>query len=93
MIWGAARRRARVDAYTQWRSERDAGHAAARVWSPAGVFGGLPTVETYQWAPDREERATTTSANPMTRVWAPSGDRSRPSVGPHAGAPGSVVAR
>ena len=32
MIWGAARRRARVDAavaaYTQWRSERDAVRAA-----------------------------------------------------------------
>ena len=34
MIWGAARRRARVDAavaaYTQWRSERDAVRAAYR---------------------------------------------------------------
>ena len=43
MIWGAARRRARVDAavaaYTQWRSERDAVRAAYRVWSAAGAFG------------------------------------------------------
>ena len=78
MIWGATRRRARVDAYTQWRSERNAGHAAYRVWSPAGVLGGLPTVETYQWAPDREERAATTSANPMTRVWAPTAAETGP---------------
>ena len=44
MIWGAARRRARVDAavaaYTQWRSERDAVCAAYRVWSAVGAFGG-----------------------------------------------------
>ena len=43
MIWGAARRRARVDAavaaYAQWRSERDAVRAAYRVWSAAGAFG------------------------------------------------------
>lgn len=46
MIWGAARRRARVDAavaaYTQWRSERDAVRAAYRLsvgacCRPAGV--------------------------------------------------------
>ena len=43
MIWGAARKRARVDAavaaYTQWGSERDAIRAVDRVWSAAGAFG------------------------------------------------------
>ena len=43
MIWGAARRRVRVDtavaAYTQWRSERDAVRAPYRVWSAAGALG------------------------------------------------------
>jgi hypothetical protein len=51
MIWGAARRRARVDAavaaYTQWRSERDAVRAAYRVWSAAGAFGEPLAFETY----------------------------------------------
>lgn len=64
MIWGAARRRARVDAavaaYTQWRSERDAVRAAYRVWSAAGAFGEPLAFETYQSALDREERAATT---------------------------------
>ena len=53
MIWGAARRRARVDAavaaYTQWRSERDAVRAAYRAWSAAGAFGEPLAFETYQW--------------------------------------------
>ena len=61
MIWGAVRRRARVDAavaaYTQWRSERDAVRAAYRVWSAAGAFGEPLAFETYQSALDREERA------------------------------------
>ena len=72
MIWGAARRRARVDAavaaYTQWRSERDAVRAAYRVWSAAGAFGEPLAFETYQSALDREERAATTYASLMSRV-------------------------
>ena len=72
MIWGAARRRARVDAavaaYTQWRSERDAVRAAYRVCSAAGAFGELLAFETYQSALDREERAATTYASRMSRV-------------------------
>src|SRR3954454_7060947 len=71
MIWGAARRRARVDAavaaYTQWRSERDAVRAAYRVWSAAGAFGEPKPFETYQSALDREERTATTYASPMSR--------------------------
>lgn len=97
MIWGAARRRARVDAavaaYTQWRSERDAVRAAYRVWSAACAFGEPLAFETYQSALDREERAATTVRQPDEPRWAPSGDRSRASVGAHTGAPGSVVAR
>ena len=97
MIWGAARRRARVDAavaaYTQWRSERDAVRAAYRVWSAAGAFGDPLAFETYQSALDREERAATTYASLMKPRRAPSGDRSRASVAAHAGAHGSVVAR
>jgi len=69
MIWGAARRRARVDAaYTQWRSERDAVHAAYRVWSAAGAVGKPLAFETYQSALRREERAATTYARRMSRV-------------------------
>lgn len=72
MIWGAARRRARVDAavaaYTQWRSERDAVRAAYRVWSAAGAFGDPLAFEAYQSALDREERAATTYASRMSRV-------------------------
>jgi hypothetical protein len=72
MIWGAARRRARVDAavaaYTQWRSERDAVRAAYRVWSAAGAFGEPLAVETYPSALDREERTATTYASLMSRV-------------------------
>ena len=71
MIWGAARRRARVDAaaaYTQWRSERDAVRAAYRVWSAAGALGEPPAFERYQSALDREERAATTYASLMSRV-------------------------
>jgi hypothetical protein len=71
MIWGAARRRARVDAAVaacaQWRSERDAVRAAYRVWSAAGAFGVPLAFETYQSALDREERATT-YASLMSRV-------------------------
>ena len=71
MIWGAARRRARVDAaiaaYTQWRSERDAVSAAYRVWSAAGAFGEPLAFETYRSALDREERATA-HASLMSRV-------------------------
>jgi len=97
MIWGAARRRARVEAaaaaYTQWRSERDAVRAAYRVWRAAGAFGAPLAFEAYQSALDREERAAATYASLMSRVWAPSGDRSRASVCAHAGAPGSEVAR
>jgi hypothetical protein len=93
MIWGAARRRARVDAavaaYTQWRSERDAVRAAYRVWSAAGAFGDPLAFETYQSALDREERAAATYASLMSRIGNPSGDRSRASAGAH----GSVVAR
>ena len=72
MIWGAARRRARVDAavaaYTQWRSERDGVRAAYRVWSAAGALGEPLAFETYQSALDREERAATTYASLMSRV-------------------------
>jgi hypothetical protein len=72
MIWGAARRRARVDAavaaYTQWRSERDAVRAAYRVWSAAGAFGDPLAFEAHQLALDREERAATTYASLMRRV-------------------------
>jgi hypothetical protein len=72
MIWGAARRRARVDAavaaYTQWRSECDAVRAAYRVWSAAGAFGEPPAFEIYQSALDREERAAATYASLMRRV-------------------------
>src|SRR3954454_18198801 len=72
MIWGAARRRARVKAavaaYTQWRSERDAVHAAYRVWSAAGPLDEPLAFETYQSALDREERAATTYAGRMRRV-------------------------
>lgn len=72
MIWGAARRRARVDAavaaYTQWRSERDAVRAAYRVWSAAGEFGEPLAFETYRSPLDREERAATTYASLMSRV-------------------------
>ena len=97
MIWGAARRRARVDtavaAYTQWRSERDAVRAAYRVWSAAGAFGEPLAFERYQSALDREERAATTYASLMSRVGHLGGDRSRASVGAHAGALASVVAR
>jgi hypothetical protein len=54
VIWGAARRRACVDAavaaYTQWRSERDAVRAGYRVWSPAGAFGDPLAFEAYQSA-------------------------------------------
>jgi hypothetical protein len=71
MIWGAARRRARVDAavaaYTQWRSERDAVRAAYRVWSAAGPFGEPLAFETYQSALDREGRAATYTSL-MSRV-------------------------
>ena len=70
MIWGAARRRARVDAavaaYTQWRSERDAVRAAYRVWSAAGAFGEPLAFEKYQSTLDREERAA--YAGLMSRV-------------------------
>jgi hypothetical protein len=72
MIWGAARRRARVDAavgaYTQWRSECDAVRAAYRVWSATGAFDEPLAFETYQSALDREERAATTYASPMSRA-------------------------
>jgi hypothetical protein len=72
MIWGAARRRARVDAavaaYTQWRSERDAVRAAYRVWSAAGAFDEPPAFATYRSALDREECAATTYASLMSRV-------------------------
>jgi hypothetical protein len=72
MTWGAARRRARVDAavaaYTQWRSERDAVRAAYRVWTAAGAFGDPPAFEAYQSALDHEERAATTYAGLMSRV-------------------------
>ena len=72
MIFGAARRRARVDAafaaYTQWRSERDAVRAAYRVWSAAGAFGEPLAFEAYQSALDREERAATRYASLMGRV-------------------------
>jgi hypothetical protein len=72
MIWGAARRRARVDAavaaYTQWRSERDAVRAAYRVWSAAGAFGDRLAFEAYQSALDREERAARTYASRMSRA-------------------------
>jgi hypothetical protein len=71
MIWGAACRRARVDAavaaYTQWRSECDAVRAAYRVWSAAGAFGEPLAFETYQSALDRGERTATTYASPMSR--------------------------
>ena len=96
MIWGAARKRARVDAvvaaYTQWRSERDAVRAAYRVWSAAGAFGEPLAFETSQSALDPEARSNDVRQHDEPR-WAPSGDRSRASVGAHAGAPGSVVAR
>jgi hypothetical protein len=72
MIWGAGRRRARVDAavaaYARWRSERDAVRAAYRVWSAAGTFGDPLAFEAYQSALDREERAATTYASLMSRV-------------------------
>ncbi len=72
MIWGAARRRARVDAavaaYTEWRSERDAVRAAYRAWSAAGALDEPLAFERYQSALDREERAATTYANLMSRV-------------------------
>ena len=72
MIFGAARRRARVDAavaaYTQWRCERDAVRAAYRVWSAAGAFGEPLAFEAYQSALDREESAATTYASLMSRV-------------------------
>jgi hypothetical protein len=72
MIWGATRRRARVDAavaaYTQWRSERDAVRAAYRVWSAAGALGEPLAFAAYQSALDREERAATTYAGLMSRV-------------------------
>ncbi len=93
MIWGAARRRERVDAavaaYTQWRSERDAVRAAYRVWSAAGAFGEPLAFETYQSALDREERAATTYAGLMSRVGQPSGDRSRASVARTQALPGA----
>jgi uncharacterized protein YjiS (DUF1127 family) len=42
MIWGAAHRRARVDAaaaaYTQWRSERDAVRQLARMRALPGAW-------------------------------------------------------
>ena len=72
MIWGAARRRVRVDAavaaYTQWRSERDAVRTAYRACSAAGAFGEPLAFATYQSALDREERAATTYASRMSRV-------------------------
>jgi hypothetical protein len=72
MIWGAARRRARVSAavaaYTQWRSERDAVCAAYRVWSAAGAFGYPLAFKTYQSALDQKQRAETTYASLMSRV-------------------------
>jgi hypothetical protein len=72
MIWGAARRRTRVDAAvaadTQWRSERDAVRAAYRVWSAADAFGEPLAFETYQSALDGEKRAATTCAGLMSRV-------------------------
>jgi hypothetical protein len=96
MIWGAARRRARVDAavaaYAQWRSERDAVRAAYRVWSAAGAFGEPLAFETYQSALDRDQRAATTYASLMS-VGHLAETGLAASVGAHAGAPGSVVAR
>ena len=96
MIWGAARRRARVDAavaaYTQWRSECDAVRAAYRVWSAAGAFGEPLAFETYQSALDREERAATTYASLMSRV----GHLAETGLAHQLArmqAPGSVVAR
>jgi hypothetical protein len=90
MIWGAARRRARVDlavaAYTQWRVERDAVRDAYRVRS---AFGEPLAFETYQSAIDREERAATTVRRPDEPPRAPGGDRSRASLGADAGASGA----
>ncbi|HKO27974.1 MAG TPA: hypothetical protein VJU80_10990 [Solirubrobacteraceae bacterium] len=72
MIWGAARRRARVDAavaaYTQWRSECDAVRAAYRAWSAASASGEPLAFAAYQSALDREERAAATYAGLMSRV-------------------------
>ena len=72
MIWGAARRRARVDAavaaYTQWCLERDAVRAAYRAWSAAGTLGEPLAFERYQSVLDREERAATTYASLMSRA-------------------------
>ena len=49
MIWGAARRRARVDAavaaYTQWRSERDAVRAAYRASREIGLAHQLACMQ------------------------------------------------
>ena len=72
MIWGAARRRARVDAavaaYRQWHSERDAVRAAYRVWVAASALAEPLAFEAYQSALDREERAAKTYAGLMRRV-------------------------
>ena len=77
MIWGAARRHARVDsavaAYMQWRSERDATRAAYRVSTATTAFGEPLAIEAYQSALDREERAADTYARLVSRVRHPSG--------------------
>ena len=97
MIWGAARRRARVDAavaaHTQWRFERDAVRAAYRVWSAAGAFGEPLAFETYRSALDREERAATTYASLMSRVGHLAETGLAHQLARMQAPPGSVVAR
>jgi hypothetical protein len=75
MIWGAARRRARVDAavsaYTQWRAERDAVRDKYRVWTASSAVVEPLAFEAYRAALDREEHAAKRCAKVMSRVGHP----------------------